>query len=189
MTTLTVGSSARPMKSGFQKPVPKPRFVIAAQIARIVHPDALWQEIAAAVGRIVPREFLDREFLGYCSTLMRRARAAFATRQWSKAYHLPKSYMIEALKITSDEMPHMRALIDEAEYLKRHAARGRKRRTADGAVERGAYEARGADRRATARPLRCEGLSWGEVGERMGVSATATRLRARRDEKAFRSVR
>ena len=75
----------------------------------------------------------------------------------------------------------MRALIDEAEYDRRHAARERARRAAAGAVERAVWLADAAERQAMARVLKAEGLSWAEIAGRMGLpSADAARKLAAR---------
>jgi hypothetical protein len=147
-------------------------FVIACQIARIVHPDQLWYEIRAAVGRIVPAEFVDRDFARYCGTLMRRAREAFMLRRWSVTYHLSKSYMIDVLQISRAEQHHMHALIDDTEYLRRHAERERTRRAAAGMIERSAYEARATERRPIVKAMRARGLTWRAIAAELGISVS-----------------
>jgi hypothetical protein len=108
-------------------------FVIACQVARMVPPDEALPEIMAFGERLAENAdgFLSK-LPGYCGTALRKARDAWGTRNWSHLYWLPKLTMIEWLEIERHEMPHMRALIDETEYLARHAKRERMRRIAAG---------------------------------------------------------
>ena len=133
-------------------------FIIASQLARIVTPDRLKFEIAATIGRILPDGATTREMLGYCSTLVGRARDAFQDRNWTLIYRYRKQTLIDMLQITPAEERHMRALISDAEKQRRHIELKRASRLAAGmAAERAAWLAENATERN--RPWLAEGIS------------------------------
>ena len=152
-------------------------FLIACQLVRIFRPGEVFPEIVAVVSTIVDADFVGRHLLRLCGTAMRLARDAHAGRGWVHTYRYRKQTMIGMLQITPAEQRHMRALIGDDEYRRRHAARERARRAEAGAMS----HAERAARQATARVLKAEGLSWAEVAERMALpSADAARMLAAR---------
>ena len=155
--------------------------VIACQLARIFHPTMLLREIVAAVRLILPAEYVARELSSHCSTLLRRARDAHASRDWAQFYRYGKDSLIDLLQITPAEERHMRALISDGEKHRRHLEWDRARRRATGMMERTAYLAEAAQRQTRAAMLRQGGLSWAEVAHSLGLStAEAARQLARR---------
>jgi hypothetical protein len=144
-------------------------FLIACQLLRIFPPREAYRETLAVVSTLIEPDFLRRELDHLAGTATRLARDAWAGRGWVHTYRHGKQTLIDELQITAGEMPHMRALIDEAEDRRRRAARERARRAAAGAAERDTWLGEAADRAATARLLRAEGLSWADVASRMGL--------------------
>ena len=146
-----------------------------------LRPETLLREIAAAVSLILPTDYIARDPSGHCSTLLRRARDAHASRDWSQFYRYGKRRLIDLLQITPAEERHMRALISDGEKHRRHLASDHARRRAAGMVERTAYLAEAAQRQTRAAMLRQGGLSWPEVAHSLGLStAEAARQLARR---------
>ena len=99
-------------------------------------------------------DYIARDLSGHCSTLLRRARDAHASRDWSQFYRYGKRRLIDLLQITPAEERHMRALISDGEKHRRHLASDHARRRAAGMVERTAYLAEAAQRQTRAAMLR-----------------------------------
>jgi hypothetical protein len=158
----------------------------ACQLARVIPPATLFHEIVATVRSFLPAGYIDRELRGHCSTLLRRAvqaaegeRVRFRGKERTPIYTYSKACMIDRLGITPDEERNMTRLISDAEKRRRENERRAAQRRAADMLERAEYEAGAAERRATARMLRNQGLPWAEVAERMGLpSAGAARVLA-----------
>jgi hypothetical protein len=144
--------------------------VIACQLARIFRPETLYQEIIAAVSRTLPPHYIARDLANHCSTLMRNAREAVASGDWTKVYRYRKASLIDLLEITPAEERHMRALISDAEKRRREMAREAEQRRAAGMIERAEYEAASGQRRIQAVVMRAQGMSLRAIGAALGVS-------------------
>ena len=165
-----------------------------------------WLFIASvAQSWLVPSDALDQRIVSlarhYCpawsgsSTLSRmvsvRSRADDAakgrTREWKgknvdSRYRMTSREIIRRLSITQEEMKQLdlRMLVDPARRQELASERRRRVRRQKGVVPRDRYEAAAAERSARAHVYREEGLSWAEVGRKLGVSADAARKCASR---------
>lgn len=132
------------------------------------------------------------------SVIDRAGRAARGERaEWKghpidPRYRFTSAEIVRRLKVTADEIGllGLRHLTDAAQNRTcKNADRQRKHRRSRGAMPRQEFQASAHTRQVEAFELRQTGLSWREVGERMGISGEAARQLARRHrEKADRSV-
>jgi hypothetical protein len=157
-------------------------FLIHCQMLRIFLPDKAFKETLAVVSTMIEPEFLQKHLVALCRAAMQRAYDAYSGRGWVSTYRHGKQRLIELLAVTPGEMQHMAALIDDAEYAKRHRERERARRRAAGATERAAWLAERAERQMAACILHERaGLTWQEVADAMDLpTADAARKLAAR---------
>lgn len=161
----------------------------ACQLAKLVPPHSLWPEIQATVGILLPVDYATSpEFQRHAATLMDRAQRAYAGdgitfdgHMVGPVYTYSKDRLIDILQVSPAEMPAMTRLIDGDEKRRRDTEATRAARRLAGAQERSAYEADAKRRQISARSLRANGHSWGDVAKKLGVkSADAARMLASR---------
>jgi hypothetical protein len=148
-----------------------------------VHSSQLFQEAQALVREVCPD--FSKEIRSILSTLYRKAQAyeagekvEFGGRDYPPLYTPRNSTLRELFDIQEAETPHLKTIITAGEAAERHRERNRK------AVDRATYLETAEQRRAQARLLRAQGLTWVEVGREMGISATAARLLALREKRS-----
>ena len=99
----------------------------ACQLARVIPPGQLWNEIRTWAGIILPADYAGSgSFARHCSTLLREVQRAardekdFHRGRWvTPVYTYSKQRLIERLAVTAEEMAHMTRLIDEDEKRRR----------------------------------------------------------------------
>jgi hypothetical protein len=165
-----------------------PVFLSAALMAQALVVPQLNAEIAAIAQKFAP-SWSSAEINSCVTSVLSRARAAAAGekieyqgRQVDPRYLFRNTTLLALLDITPAEETQLSTIISKEEARRRDAARARARRQAEGATSRERYEADAAIRGEKAVALRGVGKSWGEVGEMLGVTATAARLLARRTQ-------
>ncbi len=165
-----------------------------------------WLFIASvALSWLVPAHLLEQHVIElarhYCpawsarmtrscmGSILRRARRSgngerlkWKGRDIDPRYRLTTSEIIRLLAITPDEMRGLdfRSLVDADRRRTLASTSRRMKRRAGGSIDRNTYQTRSESRCAEARHLRASGLSWSEVGGRIGISADAARKRASR---------
>ena len=174
-------------------------FIASVALSWLVPPAALDQHIVALARHYCPA-------WSGSSTLSRmisvRSRAVDAAnggkREWKgkdvdPRYRLTSREIIRQLSITQEEMKQLelRMLVNPARRQELASERRRTARRRKGVLPRDRYEAAAAERSARAHLYREEGLSWAEVGRKLGLSADAARKcasRYREMEQPDRSV-
>lgn len=98
-------------------------------------------------------------------------------------YRLTNQRIMEWLEIDASEEQEMQSLISSDEHRRRERQRDEDRRREAGAISRGEYEGRAADRRSEARRMAVEGLSQRQIAKRIGVTQQAvSAMLSRRDQ-------
>ena len=156
----------------------------ACALAHVIPSGQLYHEIVATGRDFLPGGYIDRELKGDCGAVLRRAVAAsegrrveFDGRMWDTRYSYSKASHIEMLGIQPHEERHMTRLISDGEKERRRVERRREA----GVIERAAYEAPAAARRAKVVELRARGLTWRAIGAELGISEGEARRLARTD--------
>lgn len=169
------------------------------------HRDTWLFIVSVALSWLVPAHLLEQHVMElarqYCpawsgrmtrscmGSILRRARRSgngerlkWKGRDIDPRYRLTTTEIIRLLAITPDEMRGLdfRSLVDADRRRTLASTSRRRERRAGGSVDRNIYQARSEARCAQARHLRTSGLSWSEVGGRLGISADAARKRASR---------
>ncbi len=148
-----------------------------------VHSSQLFQEAQALVREVCPD--FSKEIRSILSTLYRKAQAyeagekvEFGGRDYPPLYTPRNSTLRELFDIEDAETPHLKTIITAGEAAERDRRRHRK------AMDRATYLETAEQRRAQARLLRAQGLTWVEVGREMGISETAARKLASREKRS-----
>jgi len=148
-------------------------FVGACQLAHTVNGANLWHEIREWSSRILPKDWVSKEFNAHCSSLLSRSRLAlngekviWAGRERSPIYTYKKDTLIDMLEITPDEQVNLHALVGRGEKERR---RTEKRRAA-GVMERSQYEGKATALARKAKELKAEGCSLPDIQRELGVS-------------------
>lgn len=153
-------------------------FHMANSLSWFTVASALDDEIAALARRIVPT-LGEREALSYCKSVLGRARKDAEKGDGSR-YKYKRMTLWNQLGdlVPESLLPELRAIVPDEVRAEREKERLRVR---DGVkVDRATYLDNAEQRRATARLLKAQGVTWKTVGESMGISATAARLLASR---------
>jgi hypothetical protein len=137
-----------------------------------LRPDQLREEILALGHEFAP-SLTQRQWFEYCSPTIWRVKATWDSRT-EERYRYGTETLIQMLRVTPVEMRHLSTLIDSTEAARRHREREETRRRALGAVPRDEYLTRAADRASQAREMAASGLSYTQIGERLGVSRRHT---------------
>jgi hypothetical protein len=146
---------------------------------------------------LVKPEFLERELVqlgkdhagwdgaetkSNMHAVIRRAQDAGAgeTVEWKgeqrdPRYRLTNKKIIEMLSITLDEEKEMKVLISKETKRQRDRERKEQKRRAEGAIPRREYLAKANEKRDFAQDLRRQGMSFREIGEKLGISRTKAR--------------
>ena len=149
-------------------------FLGACQIAmaNVVTGRDLWLECQTWGRRLLPEDYVAREYRSHTLSLLdrvKRARAgetvAFGSQRASPIYAFSKARMIDMLKIEPVEMPKLLALIDDNE-------KQRRRREKRSSLPRDVYEARAHDQRHIISERRAAGQSWRSIATDLGISPT-----------------
>ncbi len=167
-----------------------PVFLAAAFMAQAVIVPNLQLEIAALARKFAPA-WTTAEVQSCVCSVVARAEAAsrgetieYQGQKKDPRYWFKNQSLITLLDMSEDEERQMITIISPEESKRRDAERARAARKEAGAVERATYISNVDSRRSQAALLRGQGKSWQEVGDEMGVTATAARLLAKRaDEK------
>lgn len=121
----------------------------------------------------------------------RGERIEWEGRQVDPRYRFRAETILRWLSIEPEEMraAGLRVLVDVDRRREIAAERERRSANATGRTKatREAYLSAAADRRARARELRGQGLSWGQVGEVLGLNAHAARMLASRGSDSDRT--
>ena len=170
-------------------------FLMANALSWFASPQTLETEIIQTAKTFTPG-LTQREIQTYTKPILKRAQAA----QEGKKYHWqgrevdPRyAFRSETLRewlgqdvIPPDLWPQLRALAPKDVIRERKRARDKTRsRVAEGRYKRNREDFlnTAANRQDEALKLREEGLSWQEVGERMGITANAAETLGRRAKK------
>jgi hypothetical protein len=132
----------------------------ACQLARVIMPGPLFHNIVAIAREFLPTGYIDGQFRGHCSTLLRRATQAaegemvtYGDRQRTPIYTYSKQRLMDLLEVTPDDERCMTRLISDGEKYRRLVDR---RRDA-GMMERKVWLAEHSVERE--RPWEAEGIS------------------------------
>lgn len=147
-----------------------PAVVLQREVADLARTCASWSEAEASSCA--------------CSVLARARAAAkgetlvYQGKRVDPRYRFRVSTAVEWLGITEEEMrgARLRVLVSPDVARERQRQRWHQRQAAAGrgtGLDRQSYRLQAQDRRQEAAQLRAEGLSWAEVGARLGVSAKA----------------
>ena len=170
-------------------------YLAAIQLAHLNPPNRLAQALHAWGRDRIPADYLRSEAATVTSTI--RARAHQASRgervDWDgrdrpPVYTPSRATMVTMLKVCHAESRQMQALIDDAEYRRRAAARQRKARRTRGCRPAGEHQdKRRADADTVAETIAAlkdtDGMSWREVAKTMGMTREAVRARYNRARK------
>jgi hypothetical protein len=150
-----------------------------------VHSSQLFHEAQALVREVCPD--FTKEVRSVLSTLYRKAQAyeagekvEFNGKQYPPLYTPRNSTLMGLFDITDEEGKQLKTIIPQEEAAKRHNKREKERRRQSGAIDRATYLETMEQRRAQARLLRAEGLSWEEVGRELKINTDAARKLASR---------
>lgn len=163
-----------------------PLFVAAVCLA-VIHPlSELRRLIPDVAARIAP-SWTERQVQGcVCSVLDRAEKSMLGQANvWNgfevdPRYTPSNAWLIEALRITEDEQRHLKTIIGVDEARRRDASRAAAKRRTAGAKPRHTFIEQARTRRDQALLLRNEGMTWADVGYKLGISAGAARALASR---------
>lgn len=166
------------------------QWLLVASIALswLVPAHSLDQHVIELAGQYCPgwSDRMTRSCMGSIQSRARRSgngeRLSWKGRDVDPRYRLTTGEIIKRLAITADEMRSLdfRSLVVPDRRRALASSSRRKNRRARGSVDRDTYEAKAKVRRAEAHQLNASGLSWSEVGAKLGISAEAARKRASR---------
>lgn len=168
-----------------------PLFVLACALAWTTPYSQLKEAILAAAGRFCP-DWSVQMVLSYMKTVLDKAAAAsrgetirFNGRPCDPRYRFKTKTIIEILQITPSEIESLGLTAFENPGPDRHARTLKQRtgRRAQGALPREQYLEEKAEQARQAFELRSAGLSWKKVGDRIGTSEDAARMRAKTHER------
>lgn len=154
-------------------------FHLANALSWFTVSDALDHEVADCIRRFTPTLSL-QEALGYCSSVINRARKT-QLEGHEHRYRYKRETLYEQLKdlIPEDLQPRLRAIIPNALAKERHRVRMQDTRREAGVVSREDYEAKRTqtvdDNVAKAISLKNQGYKQKEIAETLGVSTRTVR--------------
>ena len=160
-------------------------FLMANSLSWFACPDALQTEIVKTAKTFTPSLTL-RQVETYTKPIMKRAKEAAEGKKYSwqgREVDPRYAFRAETLRdwlggselITPELWPELRALAPREVIHERRQERDKARRNKRIAEHLQHRAALANNRRAEALRLRAEGLSWSEVGERMGISEGGAR--------------
>ncbi len=145
----------------------------------------LYLEAQALVREVCPD--FNKDVRSVLSTLYRKAKAyeageriEFNGRTYPPLYTPRNRTLLALFDVQDDEIKELKTIITPEEARNRDAERKQQERQKGGSAKRLIYRESVEKRRALARSLRSQGLSWVEVGKELEISAVAARLLARR---------
>lgn len=160
-------------------------YVAAVSWSYLVAPDVLEKRLVA-LGREVA-DWSEAETRSCISTVLSKARSAAdgETLEWRgqerrPLYWLTNEEIIQRLKITPEEEQHLKTIISKDTKRQRDRKRKEHKRRSEGVVPREEYEAdtregRQHDRTLAKKLKVQEGMSYREIGRRIGKSHTQVR--------------
>lgn len=155
-------------------------FAAGTSLAYLVEPQSLEGELIQ----------LGKDYAGWgeaetrssMHSVIRRAHDTCAgeTAEWEgqkrdPRYRLTNRKIIEMLGITLDEEKEMKILISKETKRQRDRERKEQKRRSQGAITRQEYLAKASEKRATAQDLYRRGMSFREIGKKLGISHTQVR--------------
>lgn len=145
-----------------------------------------WREMLATCARFAP-DLLKTHDKSVFSTLFSKfsdylagKKVEFGGRLRVPLYTPKNSTLIELFNITSDEERLLKTIVSQGEARRRDAARHRQSRQENGGLSRAEYLNTHEQKRVSARLMRAQGKSWGEVASALGYkSADSARIACR----------
>jgi len=170
-------------------------FVASCALSWCVTPGQLSREV-----EVLAREFCPgmsrTESWSATGSVRRRAEAAakgekvnFGGNLVDSRYKMSNQWLIDALKITQDEITQLKTIIDQDEAAKRDKERSLARRRKAGATSREVYVKKAKNRRDLVAQLLDEGLTKAAIAAELGITKDAAKSLIRQVKKGGGQVR